>query len=63
MFYTYKQLLGALNELSPEELEMNVAIYDRSNDIYHTLAYTGKCEGDDTLDDSHPIMIINDFEE
>ena len=63
MNYTYRQLLEALLELSQEELDMNVSIYDFTNEVYYPLNYTGKCEGDDVLDADHPIMIINDPED
>ena len=63
MNYTYRQLLEALLELSQEELDMNVSIYDFTNEVYYPLNYTGKTEGDDVLDADHPIMIINDPED
>ena len=63
MNYTYRQLLEALQELSSDELDMHVSIYDSTNEVYYPLNYTGKCEGDDILDAEHPIMIINDPEE
>jgi len=63
MNYTYRQLLEALQELSSDELDLHVTIYDSSREVYHPLNYTGKCEGDDVLDADHPIMIINDPEE
>ena len=63
MNYTYRQLLEALQELSSDELDLHVTIYDMQQEVYHPLNYTGKCEGDDVLDADHPIMIINDPEE
>ena len=63
MNYTYRDLLEALQELSSDELDMHVTIYDRGREVYHPLSYTGKCEGDDVVDADHPIMIINDPEE
>jgi len=63
MNYTYRQLLAALQELSQDELDMHVSVYDGTNEEYYSLNYTGKCEGDDVLDADHPIMIINDPEE
>ena len=63
MNYTYRQLLAALQELSQDELDMHVTIYDRGREVYHPLNYTGKCEGDDVVDADHPIMIINDPDE
>ena len=63
MNYTYRQLLEALQELSSDELDLHVTIYDSVAEVYHPLNYTGKCEGDDVLDADHPIMIINDPED
>ena len=63
MNYTYRDLLEALQELTSDELDMHVTVYDRGQEAYHRLNYTGKCEGDDVLDADHPIMIINDPEE
>jgi len=63
MNYTYRDLLQALQEMSSDELDMHVTIYDRGREVYHPLNYTGKCEGDDVVDADHPIMIINDPEE
>jgi len=63
MNYTYRQLLAALHELSPEELDLNVTIYDSSREEYYPLNYTDKTDDDDVLDSNHPIMIINDTEE
>ena len=63
MNYTYRQLLEALQELSSDELDLHVTIYDSVAEVYHPLNYTGKCEGDDVLDADHPIMIINDPDE
>ena len=62
MNYTYRQLLAALQELSQDELDMNVTVYDNTNEEYYPLNYAGKCEGDDVVDADHPIMIINDPE-
>ena len=63
MNYTYRDLLKALQELSSDELDMHVTIYDFASEEYYALNYTGKTEGDDVLDANHPIMIINDPEE
>jgi len=63
MNYTYRDLLQALQEMSSDELDMHVTIYDRGREVYHPLNYTGKCEGDDVVNADHPIMIINDPEE
>ena len=63
MNYTYRDLLEALQEFSSDELDMHVTVYDRGQEAYHQLNYTGKCEGDDVVNADHPIMIINDPEE
>ena len=63
MNYTYRDLLEALQDMSSDELDMHVTVYDRGQEAYHQLNYTGKCEGDDVVDADHPIMIINDPEE
>ena len=63
MNYTYRDLLEALQEMSSDELDLHVTIYDRGREVYHPLNYTGKCEGDDVVDADHPIMIINDPDE
>ena len=63
MNYTYRQLLEALKEFSDDELNMHVTVYDRTNEVYHPLNYTGKCEGDDKVSADQPIMIINDPED
>ena len=63
MNYTYRDLLEALQELSSDELDMSVTVYDRGQEAYHKLNYAGKCEGDDKVSADQPILIINDPEE
>ena len=63
MNYTYRQLLEVLQEMSSDELDMSVTVYDRGQEAYHKLNYAGKCEGDDKVNADHPILIINDPEE
>jgi hypothetical protein len=63
MNYTYRQLLEALQELSSDELDLHVTIYDSVAEVYHPLNYTNKTKDDDVLDADHPILIINDPEE
>ena len=63
MNYTYRDLLEALQELTSDELDMHVTVYDRGQEAYHRLNYAGKCEGDDKVSADHPILIINDLEE
>ena len=59
MYYTYRELLEALQELSEEELDMTATIYDKTFDAYMPIDYTDKTVGDDVLDECHPIIIIN----
>jgi len=63
MNYTYKQLLEALQELSSDELDMQVIVYDQTREEYHSLNYAGRCEGDGIVDAFHTLLIINDPEE
>ena len=63
MNYTYRDLLEALQEMSSDELDMSVTVYDRGQEAYHKLNYAGKCEGDDKVNADQPILIINDPEE
>ena len=63
MNYTYRDLLEALQDMSSDELDLSVTIYDRGQEAYHKLNYAGKCEGDDKVSADQPILIINDPEE
>ena len=63
MNYTYRQLLEALQELSSDELDMQVIVYDQTREDYHSLNYAGRCEGDGIVDAFHTLLIINDPEE
>ena len=63
MNYTYRDLLEVLQEMSSDELDMSVTVYDRGQEAYHKLNYAGKCEGDDKVSSDCPILIINDLEE
>ena len=63
MNYTYRQLLEALQELSSDELDMHVIVYDQTREEYHSLNYAGRCEGDGIVDAFHTLLIINDPEE
>ena len=63
MNYTYRQLLGALQELSSDELDMQVIVYDQTREEYHSLNYAGRCEGDGIVDALHTLLIINDPDE
>ena len=63
MNYTYRDLLQALQEMTSDELDMHVLVYDRGQEAYHQLNYAGKCEGDDEVSADVPILIVNDPEE
>ena len=63
MNYTYRQLLEALQELSSDELDMQVIVYDQTREDYHSLNYAGRCEGDGIVDAFHTLLIINDPDE
>ena len=63
MNYTYRQLLEALQELSSDELDMQVIVYDQTREEYHSLNYAGRCEGDGIVDAFHTLLIINDPDE
>ena len=63
MNYTYRDLLEALQDMSSDDLDMSVTVYDRGQEAYHKLNYAGRCEGDDKVSADQPILIINDLEE
>jgi len=60
MYYTYRELLEALQELSEEESDMPATIYDKTFDAYMPIDYTEKTTDDDVLDAHHPVIVIND---
>lgn len=53
---TYKQLLQKLQELSAEQLAMDVTVYDSLNDEFYPSTDLGITEGIDVLEDNHPII-------
>ncbi len=63
MYYTYRELLKALKELTEEELDMTATIYDKTFDAYMPIDYTEKTVDDDVLEAYHPIIVINDPEQ
>ena len=63
MYYTYRELLEALQELSEEELDKTATIYDKAFDTYMPIDYTEKTTDDFVLEACHPIIVINDPEE
>ena len=62
MYYTYRDLLKALQELPEEQLDKTATIYDKSFDAYMPIDYTEKTEEDDVLEADHPVIVINDPE-
>ena len=62
MYYTYRELLEALKELSEEQLDKTATIYDKSFDAYMPIDYTDTTWDDDVLEANHPIIVINDPE-
>ena len=62
MYYTYRELLEALQELSEEELDKTATIYDKTFEAYIAIDYTDKTWDDDVIEANHPIIIINDPE-
>ena len=62
MYYTYRELLEALQELPEHDLDKTATIYDKSFDAYMPIDYTEKTVDDDVLDAYHPIIVINDPE-
>jgi hypothetical protein len=63
MYYTYRELLEALKELTEEELDMTATIYDKTFDAFIPIDYTEKTvDEDDVLEACHPIIVINDPE-
>lgn len=57
---TYKELKEALNELSEEELELDVSVYANQIDETYKIIYTDRaCEHKATaLEYGHPILVI-----
>ena len=62
MYYTYRELLNALLELSEEELDMTATVYDGSHewDTYYPITSTDKTVELDVLDEGHPVIVSND---
>jgi hypothetical protein len=61
-YYTFADLLKALKELTPEELQMTATIYNVENDTYAPVEYTNRTAYDDVLDEHHPVIVVNDPE-
>jgi hypothetical protein len=54
---TYRQLLAALQELRPENLDNDVTIYITSDDEYFAAKGCGICD-DGVLEDGHPFLFV-----
>lgn len=54
---TYRQLLEALKELHPDNLDNTVTIYTVEEDEYYPVSGCGICD-DGVLDDGHPFLIV-----
>lgn len=54
---TYRELLAQLQQLTDEQLDSTVTVYDTVNDEYygHT-ALVNTTEWEDTLDPNHPVI-------
>ena len=60
MYYTYRELLEALQELPEHDLDKTATIYDKTFDAYMPIDYTETTTDDDVLDAHHPVIVIND---
>ena len=63
MYYTYRELLEALQKLTDEDLDKTATIYDKTFDAYMPIDYTDKTVDDDVIEAYHPVIVINDTEE
>lgn len=55
---TYKQLLELLKTLEPEQMKMDVSIYDPTVDEYYSTVGFGITNDTDVLDEDHPFIIL-----
>ncbi len=57
---TYKELAEAINELAPEQKEMDVTIYIRGIDEFYPAQTFGTSPADnpDILDSFHPYLLV-----
>jgi hypothetical protein len=58
MAMTHRELLEKLDELSEEQLDLDVTVYDSFNQEYYPLESVEVCEEDDVLDSGHPVFNI-----
>lgn len=52
---TFRELLNRLSQLTPEQLDMDVSVYDGNADEYFSAYGLYICE-DNVLDDDHPYI-------
>lgn len=55
---TYKELLEKLQNLTQEQLNQNVTMYDEKMDEFFALDDTGITDQDDVLDENHFFLIL-----
>lgn len=55
---TYKELLSQLQQLNPEQLNSDVAVYDEGTDEYYQgkVKFVFATDAQDVLDVDHPII-------
>lgn len=56
--FTYRALLKFLQELTEEQLDMNVSIYDQQSDEYYPAKDVDITVESDVLDEGHPVIVI-----
>lgn len=55
---TYRNLLESLKDLSPEQLDMDVTVFDGENDEFYPVISFDITTETDVLDDNHPFVIF-----
>lgn len=55
---TYKQMLSFINELSDEQLEMDVTVYLETDDEFFPVLDFAVTDETDVLDTDHPYIVI-----
>jgi len=55
---TYKELFNKLCRFTPEQLNMDVTVYDSGDDEFYAVADYQITEEDDVLDKNHPFFVI-----
>lgn len=54
----YRELLGFLNELSDEQLDMDVSVYIEDQDEFYPMTKVGITNETNVLDEGHPYLIV-----